>query len=126
VTDKNKSVGRGKETSMFLRELFRTGGIDKIGESLVRDALVDNAVFRPFVCVFRFFWSPPAVSKKAVEKGEKGCGGGAWECAPFGAGLGVHVDPFANRGKKKKRENIGSCANVYRSAHDIDVVYTYA
>ena len=119
VTDENKGVGRGKETSMFLCELFRTGGIDKIGEPLFRGALVDEAVFSVFrfFCVFRCLLDPPAGLKKAVEKGKKGRGGGAWESAPFGAGERVHVDPFANRGKKKKRDDVRSCANVYGCVH---------
>ena len=49
MTDENKGVGCGKETSVFLRELFRTGRIDKIGETLFRDGiLIDEAVFRFF------------------------------------------------------------------------------
>ena len=111
VTDENKGVGCGKETAVFLRELFRTGRVDKIGETLFRGALIDDAVFRFFVGVFRFFY-PPAGLEKTVKKGEKGCGGGAWKRAPFGAGERVHVDPFLDRGKEEERENIGSGSDV--------------
>ena len=116
VTDKNKGVGRGKDTTVFLGELFRTGRIDKIGEPLFRNGvLIDDAVFavfRFFVGVFRFF-VPPASLKKAVEKGEKSRGGGALESAPLGAGERVHVDPFLDRGEEKERENVGSGSDVY-------------
>jgi hypothetical protein len=99
VTDEDKGVGLGKEAVVFLRELFRTGRVDKIGEPLFRGGiLVDEAVFRLFVCGFRLF-VPPAGLEKAMKKGEKGRGGGAWERAPFGAGERVHVDPFADRGE---------------------------
>jgi hypothetical protein len=84
--------------------------VDKIGEPLFRDGiLVDDAVFRFFVCVFRLFVAvfrlfvavfrllvPPAGLEKAMKKGEKGRGGGAWESAPFRAGERVHVDPFSD------------------------------
>ena len=117
VTDKNKGVGRRKETSVFLRELFRTGRIDKIGEPLFRNGvLIDDAVFavfRFFVGVFRCLLDPPASLKKAVEKGEKSRGGGALESAPLGAGERVHVDPFLDRGEEKERENVGSGSDVY-------------
>jgi hypothetical protein len=99
VTDEDKSVCFGKEATVFLCELFRAGRVDKIGESLFRGGImVDDAVFRLFVrgfrffvCVFRFFVDvfrflvPPTGLEKAVKKGEKGRGGGAWERAPFGA-----------------------------------------
>jgi hypothetical protein len=56
VTDEDKDVCFGKEATVFLCELFRTGRVDKIGEPLFRDGiLVDEAVFRFFVCGFRFF-----------------------------------------------------------------------
>ena len=47
-----------------------------------------------------------------MKKGEKGRGGGAWKSAPFGAGERIHVDPFANRGKQEKGENVGSGSDV--------------
>jgi hypothetical protein len=98
VTDEDKSVCLSKEATVFLCELFRTGRVDKIGEPLFRDGiLVDEAVFRLFGG-FRFF-VPPAGLEKAVKKGEKGRGGGAWERAPFGARKRIHVDPFADRGE---------------------------
>jgi hypothetical protein len=99
VTDEDKSVCLGKEAAVFLCELFRTGRVDKIGEPLFRDGImVDEAVFRLFVAVFRLL-VPPAGLEKAMKKGEKGRGGGAWERAPFGARKRIHVDPFANRGE---------------------------
>jgi len=120
MTDKNKGVGRRKEMSMFLCELFRTGRIDKIGEPLFRNGvLIDDAVFRFFVGVFKFFvgvfrfFVPPASLEKAVEKGEKSRGGGALESAPLGAGERVHVDPFLDHGEEKERENVGSGSDVY-------------
>jgi hypothetical protein len=113
VTDEDKSVGLSKEAAVFLCKLFRTGRVDKIGEPLFRDGImVDEAVFRFFVCGFRFF-IPPAGLEKAMKKGKKGRGGGAWESAPFGARERVHVDPFANRGEQEERENVGSCTDVY-------------
>lgn len=114
MTDEDKSIGLGKEAAVFLCELFRAGCINKIGETLFRGALVDEAVFRFFVG-FRSFWSlldPPAGLKKAMEKGKKGRGGGAWESAPFRAGERIHVDPFADRGEQEKRENVGSGSDV--------------
>jgi hypothetical protein len=113
MTDKDKGICGCKEAAVFLCELFRTGRVDKIGEPLFRGGiLVDEAVFRFLVCGFRFlvcgfrflvcgfrFLVPPAGLEKAVKKGEKGRGGGAWERAPFGAGERVHVDPFADRGE---------------------------
>ena len=110
VTDEDKRIGCCKEAVMFLCELFRAGRIDKIGEPLFRGGiLVDDAVFRFFVGVF----TPPVCLEKAVKKREKGCGGCAWEGAPFGARERIHVDPFTNRGEQEERENVGSCANVY-------------
>ena len=99
VTDEDKSVGCCKKAAVFLRELFRAGRVDKIGEPLFRGGImVDDAVFRLFARVFRLL-VPPAGLEKAVKKGEKGHGGGAWESAPFGAGERIHVDPFADRGE---------------------------
>jgi hypothetical protein len=112
VTDEDKGVGCCKEATVFLRELFRAGRVDKIGEPLFRSGvLVDEAVFRLFVG-FRFF-VPPAGLEKAMKKREKGRGGCAWERAPFRAGERVHVDPFSDRGKEEEGKDIGSCANVY-------------
>lgn len=117
VTDEDKSVGRGKETMVLLGEFFRTGRIDKIGEPLFRSGiLVEEGVFRFFDIVFRFF-DPPVGLEKAVKKGKKGQGGGAWESAPFGTGERVHVDPFANRGEKEERKDVSSCADVDRFVH---------
>jgi hypothetical protein len=110
VTDEDKSIGLGKEAAVFLCELFRAGRVDKIGEPLFRGALVDDAVFRFFVG-FRFF-DPPAGLEKAIEKGKKGRGGGAWERAPFGAGERIHVGPFVDRGEQEKGENVGSGSDV--------------
>jgi hypothetical protein len=112
VTDEDKSVCLSKEAAVFLCELFRAGRVDKIGEPLFRDGImVDEAVFRLF-CGFRFF-VPPAGLEKAMKKGEKGRGGGAWERAPFRAGERIHVDPFADRGEQEEGENVGSCTDVY-------------
>jgi hypothetical protein len=113
MTDKDKGVCLGKEAAVFLCELFRAGRVDKIGEPLFRDGiLVDDAVFRLLVCGFRLFvcgfrllvcvfrfFTPPIGLEKAVKKGKKGRGGGAWERSPFGAGERIHVDPFADRGE---------------------------
>jgi hypothetical protein len=113
VTDEDKDVCFGKEAAVFLRELFRAGRVDKIGEPLFRGGiLVDEAVFRLFVCVFRLL-VPPAGLEKAVKKGEKGRGGGAWESAPFRAGERVHVDPFSDRGKEEEGKNVGSGSDIY-------------
>jgi len=113
MTDKDKGVGCCKEVAVFLRELFRAGCVDKIGEPLFRSGImVDEAVFRFFVCVFRLFvcvfrffvcvfrfFVPPTGLEKAMKKREKGRRGCAWERAPFGAGERVHIDPFADRGE---------------------------
>jgi hypothetical protein len=112
MTDEDKRIGRGKEAAVFLRELFRAGCVDKIGELLFRGGvLVDDAVFRFFVG-FRCLLDPPAGLEKVVKKREKGSGGGAWERAPFRARERVHVDPFADRGEQEERENVGSGSDV--------------
>jgi hypothetical protein len=114
VTDEDKRIGCCKEAVMFLCELFRAGRIDKIGEPLFRGGvLVDEAVFRFFVRVFK----PPVGLEKAVKKREKGCGGGAWESAPFGARERIHVDPFADVGEQEERKDVCSCANVGGCVH---------
>lgn len=113
MANQDQRVDGCEAGALCVGEMLRKGAVDPVGEALVCDGVL---VGEGVVCVFRFS-DPPIGLEKGVKLWEKGERGGAFQGAPFGTGLRVDVDPFANRGEEKKGKNVGSCSHVHSCLH---------